>query len=241
MITCSNCGSSNIDFAKTCIKCGTLLQTNSPKRSKISQPTSGKNPSTSSQSSNYGRNQPQTSQRGQQSNNPTSYSSSKLNIGSFNISEIISTMTQGYKFGSSGSLLVLICFFLPWIFASCGGNQQVEFTGWELAAGTTIRSVFGTEPVEGNPILFLILIASLAVLTLAYFAYKRGFLSPIDGYGLIASGILSLLILVIQFSGLKDEAAQQNVYVEFRYGLWGTVLGYLAVIIGGFLNRKEST
>lgn len=155
------------------------------------------------------------------------------------MNEMIEKSSKGHKVGSSGAALAILCFFMPWMLVSCGG-QTAKISGWQLAAGTTIGSGFSAQQMEGKPILFLALLAAFGVIYLAYSAYKLGSLTPtMDGYGLIALGVLPLLILFISFSGVKDQAAQQGVYVEFQFGLWGAVLGYIAAIAGGVLNLRE--
>lgn len=153
--------------------------------------------------------------------------------------KIIEKFSKGYKLSSSGAALAILCFFLPWMLGSCGG-QTVTLSGWEMAAGTRVGQGFFVQQMEGTPILFLILLAAFCVIYLAYTAYNRGSLIPImDGYGPIALGVIPLLILLITFSGVKEQAAQQGIYVEFQFGLWGSVLGYLAAIAGGVLNLRE--
>lgn len=155
------------------------------------------------------------------------------------MNEMIEKSSKGHKVGSSGASLAILCFFLPWILVSCGG-QTAKVNGWDLASGTVIGSGFGAQQIEGKPILFLVLLAAFGVLFLAYTAFKRGSLTPtMDGYGLIALGVVPLLILFISFSGAKDQAAQQGIYIEYQVGLWGTVLGYIAAIAGGVLNLRE--
>lgn len=155
------------------------------------------------------------------------------------MNEMIQKSSKGHKVGSSGAALAILCFFMPWILVSCGG-QTTKVNGWDLASGTVIGSGFSAQQIEGKPILFLVLLAALGVLALAYFAFKRGSLTPVmDGYGLIALGAVPLLILFILFSGAKDQAAQQGVYLEYQIGLWGVVIGYIAAIAGGVLNLRE--
>lgn len=155
------------------------------------------------------------------------------------MNEMIEKSSKGHKVGSSGAALVILCFFMPWILVSCGG-QTAKVNGWDLASGTVVGSGFAAQQIEGKPILFLVLLAAFGVLYLAYTAFKRGSLTPMmDGYGLIALGAVPLLILFISFSGVKDQAAQQGIYVEFQVGLWGTVLGYIAAVAGGVLNLRE--
>lgn len=155
------------------------------------------------------------------------------------MNETIEKSSQGHKIGSSGAALAILFFFMPWMLVSCGG-ETVKVNGWKLAAGTTVGQGFYAQQIEGRPILFLVLLAAFGVIYLAYSAYKRGSLLPtMDGYGLIALGGLPLLILLISFSGVKDQAAQQGVYIEFQFALWGEVLSYIAVIAGGVLNLRE--
>ncbi len=155
------------------------------------------------------------------------------------MNEIIEKSSKGHKVGSSGAALAILCFFLPWMMVSCGG-QITEVNGWDLASGTVVGSGFAAQQIEGQPILYLVLLAAFGVLALAYFAFKRGSLTPVmDGYGLIALGAVPLLILFFQFSGVKDQAAQQGVYIEYQFGLWGIVIGYIAAIAGGVLNLRE--
>jgi len=155
------------------------------------------------------------------------------------MNEIIAKSSKGHKVGSSGAALAILCFFMPWLLVSCGG-QTAKVSGWDLAAGTTVGAGFSAQQIPGKPILFLVLLAAVGVIALAYLAYKRGTLMPkMDGYGLIGLGALALLILFISFSGAKEQGAQQGIYVDIEFGLWGAVIGYLGAIVGGVLNLRE--
>ena len=155
------------------------------------------------------------------------------------MNEMIQKSSKGHKVGSSGAALAILCFFMPWILVSCGG-QTTKVNGWDLASGTVIGSGFSAQQIEGKPILFLVLLAALGVLAFAYFAFKRRSFTPvIAGYGRIALGAFTLLVLFISFSGAKDQAAQQGVYLEYQIGLWGVVIGYIAAIAGGVLTLRE--
>lgn len=159
--------------------------------------------------------------------------------GKGNTSSIEARLSKGYKVGGAGASLALLCFFLPWILVSCG-SQTTRISGWGLAAGTSIRAGYTTQPIDGSPILFLVLFAAVGAAALAYFAYKRGRLNKIvDGFGLIAIGVAPLLILLLQFEGYDNSNSQMGIIIELQFGLWGTVLGYLAVITGGVLNLRE--
>jgi hypothetical protein len=147
-------------------------------------------------------------------------------------------LSSGHKVGGSGAALVLVAFFLPWILVSCNGQPVAELSGWQLAVGTTVGDGFGAQSIPGRPIFFLVALSAIAVLGLTYLAWQRGTLIPLDGFGLIGLGIAPLLILMYQFGDSQSEAAQQGFDLDFKYGLIGVVLGFLAVVIGGIMNMK---
>jgi len=153
-------------------------------------------------------------------------------------SPTVSKLSTGHKVGGSGALLAIICFFLPWVLVSCGG-QEYSINGWKLAAGGTIGQGMYASQINGKGIFFLVLLAGIIIIALVYMGYKRGTLNFLDGYGLIALGALPLVILLIEMPNLKDQANQQGLYVDYQFGLWAVVIGYIASIIGGALNLKK--
>jgi len=153
---------------------------------------------------------------------------------------MFSRLSRGYKVSTPGAGVAAICFFLPWILVSCNRQPVAQLSGWDLAAGTTVGSGFSAQQIPGTPLIFLVFLAALGVFALAYFALQRGYLTKLDGFGLIGIGALPLLMLFYQFSGSQAEAARQGYRIEFQYGLWGLVLGYIAVIVGGIMNWRES-
>lgn len=152
--------------------------------------------------------------------------------------DIVEKSSNGHKIGSVGAALAVLCFFLPWILVSCGG-QTISLNGWQLAAGTNIGTGYVSQRLPGKPILFLALLGGLGALGLAYLAYRRGRLTEMDGYGLIGIGAVPLLVLLTYFSGSQQQVSQQGMHMEFRFGLAGVIIGYLGVIAGGVLNQRE--
>lgn len=152
-----------------------------------------------------------------------------------------SALSKGHKVASPGAAVAVVCFFLPWILVSCGGQSVGSFSGWELAAGTTVRAGFSQQNVPGSPLLFLVLLAGLAALAVVYYAWKRGNATPTDSYALIGLGALPLVILFLQFSQSQSQAAQLGMKVDFQIGLWGVILGYIAVIVGGAIDLQRKT
>ncbi|MCL0052359.1 hypothetical protein M1M92_02645 [Peptococcaceae bacterium] len=156
---------------------------------------------------------------------------------------MLKKISKGYKVSSSGAILAIFCFFMPWFLVSCEGQLIANMSGWELAAGTTVGKGYFVLEVPGEPVLFLVLLAGIAVFLLGYFAYKRGMIKPLDGYGLIGLGVLPLLILFIYLFKFKEQVIEEGLQLECQFGswglvlgFWGVILGYIAVIIGGILN-----
>ena len=153
----------------------------------------------------------------------------------------VGNLSNGHKVSSLGAGVAVLCFFLPWVMVSCGNQPIASFSGWQLAAGTSVGSGFGASQLPGTPILFLALLAGAVVLALAYLALRRGRLTRLDGFGPIGLGSLTLLVLFAQFNTMQGEMGQQGVTATTQYGLWGTVLGYLAVVAGGIMNVRQPT
>jgi hypothetical protein len=148
-------------------------------------------------------------------------------------------LSKGSKIIGPAATVALVCFFLPWILVSCGGQPVASFSGWQLAAGGNVQTGFGAQPVEGSPELFLILLAALGCLALVYFVYQRQIAIRTVAYTAIGSAGLSLLILLAKFSGAQSRAAEVGITAQLQYGFWGTVLGNVAVIIGAVLDLME--
>jgi len=146
-------------------------------------------------------------------------------------------LSKGYKVAAPGACVAALCFFLPWFFVSCSGQPVRSFSGLEFATGTEVNG----QRISGSPELFLVLLCSLVVLTLAYFAWRRGHATTVEGVTLLGLGTLPLVLL-----WLKSFDAQSNMpsglqITEIQYGFWGTILGNIIVMVGGALNLIESS
>jgi hypothetical protein len=139
---------------------------------------------------------------------------------------------NGYKVASPGVLLILVCFFLPWVLQSCGGAPPQESSGWQLAIGNAAPG----ERYNGNLLIFLVPLAALVVAALAFRAMRRAYASGWDGYVPTGLGGLMLLFLYLQFGGPVSEGSTRQIL----YGLWGVVIGWMLVIAGGILNLFDA-
>lgn len=154
----------------------------------------------------------------------------------------VGSISTGHKISTSGAILAIIFFFMPWVITSCSG-LSVEQSGWDMAVGSTVDYGLwgGGQQIPGKPAFFIMLIVAFLVLVLSYLAYRRGVMIPmLDGIAVIGLGVIPLVVLLLAFMGMQSEAAQYNVNVKFEFGLWAVVLGYVAVIVGGGLNLLES-
>jgi|APCry1669189070_1035195.scaffolds.fasta_scaffold02567_1 zinc-ribbon domain len=146
---------------------------------------------------------------------------------------------NGIKITGPAAAAAVLCFFMPWVLVSCNNQPVASFSGWQLAAGGVVDSALGPMPLSGSPSIFLILLAALGALGLA-FAIHRGTLDLRRAtFGWIGLGTLSLLLLVFKFVGADSQASQQagaNIHVDLRFGYWGSFVSNIA-LIGGAIRE----
>ncbi len=152
-------------------------------------------------------------------------------------------MSTGHRLSSIGGAAVAICFFLPWAVISCGSQPVASVSGLDLAAGQ--MTLFpehggGMQDLEGggDPRLYLVPIAGLGAIALAVGALRRGGLTAVDRFGPVLCGALPLVLLVLKFVNAQSEAADAGFTISYQFGVWGVVLGSLAMIVGGVLNAQ---
>jgi hypothetical protein len=143
---------------------------------------------------------------------------------------MLKKLSSGYKITSSGLLVSLICFFLPWVMQSCGNEPMREYSGLQLAIGSGSAG----EGYKGN---VFVLLTFVAVFVILYFViqYTGGSLTTRDTYGILVTSAVVLLILFQQFLTAPSEGVNRQVL----YGLWGYITGWLLILIGGVVNLVE--
>lgn len=139
-------------------------------------------------------------------------------------------LSTGYKIVSPGLLLTLIFFFLPWVMQSCGNEPLQPYTGLQLALGSGEGDGY-----TGNIFVVLTLIAVFVILYFLIQADRRGSLIGQDTYGVVATSVAVLAILFQQFLTAPSEGVNR----EVLYGLWGYIVGWLLILIGGVVNIVE--
>jgi hypothetical protein len=146
------------------------------------------------------------------------------------------------KITGPAAAAAVLCFFMPWVLVSCNGQPVASFSGWQLAAGGVVDTALGPQPMAGSPSIFLILLAALASLGLAFVIYRGVFDIRRAAFGWVGLGALSLLLLVLKFVGAGSQASQQagvNVGIDLRFGYWGSFLANLA-LVGGAVRELRA-
>jgi len=153
---------------------------------------------------------------------------------------MLSKLTKGNKVVATAASVALVCFFLPWVLVSCGGQPVASISGWQLAAGGSINTGWSSQPIPGSPVLFLVLLAALASLASVYLVYKGQLKLRTAALTALASGAVALLTLLARFSGAQSETGSMGVSAQLEVGFWGTVLAHVAIVAGGLLDLKAA-
>src|SRR6185503_3060928 len=117
--------------------------------------------------------------------------------------DMLTKTSSGYKVASPGVLLVLVCFFLPWVLQSCGNAPPQEYSGWQLAVGNAAAG----ERYNGNLLIFIVPLAAIVVAVLAFRSIQRSYLSLWDGFVPTGLGGLVLIFLFLQFGRPVSEGS----------------------------------
>ncbi len=112
------------------------------------------------------------------------------------------------KLSPATLILVLICFFLPFVTFSCQGQRIASLSGMQLATGTTVQQpqMFGppkTQKIDAEPLASLALLCVLVGLGLSFLKGKKG------AVGSAALACLAVFLLVGLKSQLESDALQQ--------------------------------
>ena len=117
------------------------------------------------------------------------------------------------------ALIVIVSFFCPFFMVSCQGLEE-DISGFNLAQGTDYS--------DGNIIVLAIVVIAVAVFVVASVESLNPFSKMVN----IGGSAVGLMLLVYTYNSVMGEAQKQGVsrYIEVRYGFWGCVLGYAAIL-----------
>lgn len=160
----------------------------------------------------------------------------------------------GYKLSGGGATAVLAFFFAPWILFSCGNQPIGEFSGYDFASGRIFQEVAQARQFDTNNelvVLWLIPLISIIVLLIvgiglmrqsAFLDAKLDAFIMMGGAGVQLYFVLSkMLAISSRVNANPSDAALAGTFiqVEWRYGLFFSIIGALAVLVGGLLALRE--
>lgn len=117
-----------------------------------------------------------------------------------------------------GGLIIIVCFFLPWIRA-CDTN----ITGLQLA----------TDEDMGDPIIWLILIIGIVILV-GFFALKEK-----SRILTIISSVAGFAILLWKIFVPISRGEMRELGLSILAGGYGTILGLILALLGELIKKKE--
>ena len=139
---------------------------------------------------------------------------------------IWSQLTDGNRLASTGILFSTFGFFSTWAAI--------------FPTATTYANYSGLTFASASPSLYFVFIAGLSAAGLLYLAFRYGQLRSLDTYGYIAIAIFALFILGTQVFAHVTSDDFAGFVVEYRPAIWAVILGHVAIIVGGYLNLRES-
>lgn len=150
-------------------------------------------------------------------------------------------LSNGGKAIGGGGAVGALCFFLPWVLVSCGGQPVATLSGWQLAAGGTIKTAYGSSPIPGSaPELFLVLLAALGCIGLVALVATGQLPRRTGAYIAIGLAAVSVLIMFVKLQGAQSGQSQALASAQLQYGFWGSLLAYVAVIVGAVIDLGET-
>ena len=137
------------------------------------------------------------------------------------------------RFSPSLFIIILICFFLPFIDISCSGHKVISFTGIQMVTGTTIQqpSMFGnetkSEKVNPEPLAIITLVCVIIGLILSFIKNRKSAILPVISAGI---GTATLLMLKAKIDNQILLVGGGALQVEYDIGYWSILLLFIAAI-----------
>ena len=123
----------------------------------------------------------------------------------------------------AGAGIVLICFFLPWVNYSCGGEVK-KYSGADIGGITWA--------------VFIAAIIILAAHFLLASAKKNNLSLPV----VLISAFTGLGVMLFKYLKFADaEEGPVGAIQSIQFGLILTIIGFILVIIGAFTSRQNSS
>ena len=146
------------------------------------------------------------------------------------------------KISRATFIIAIICFFLPWIQVSCG-SHHADFSGIDFVTGKTLSNGKHIHPIHEVVFAFLLALAGIAIT----FARGKFANTKIVSIGTAVVSAIGFLLLY-RFKGQLHNAflidqeqgyILPNVELHFRYGLYLTMLSFVAAFLIGVYSLKR--
>ena len=134
-----------------------------------------------------------------------------------------------------GAVLVLVSFFLPWIRFADGTRTLATLSGLQIASGTSLRVVEGAELFRGSPLVLLAPLVGILVLVRVFFAYRREYVTQVDGFVAMGLSLVALILLWVRSGVVQENAEEQGLLLQQLPGLLGTYLALAGLFVSGIL------
>ena len=141
----------------------------------------------------------------------------------------------------AAGLVLLGCFFLPWLRFVIAADQRValSLTGLQGATMPVVETTDGGLLYRSSFWLYLAPIAGLFALALALLSLLPGRSASWHGLLAITMGAFAAVALWGAFSAAQEVAEKQKVVVEAHWGLSLTFLALLLLLVGGLALLRE--
>lgn len=143
-------------------------------------------------------------------------------------------------------VLIIICFFMPFVNLSCSGQTIMSLTGFQLITGADIKdqNMFGDvngtqtkqEKVDSQPLALFALIAAIAGLGLSFIRKKS---LAIVNVVISALGAVFLLLLKFNLDSDAELSGQNIITLDYQAGYWLAFLLFLGAVVLYWLIFSE--
>jgi len=166
-------------------------------------------------------------------------------------------MDQVKKFSPAPFVIIIFCFFLPFVNITCGGQSVMSLTGIQLITGAEVKPQgmfdqknFPEDPagqnkdklnvdenIDSQPMALLAIIMAAAALGLSF--VRKKIMALIS---MIASilGAAFLLLLKAKLDSDTPAEAQMVIQVEYQFAYWLALLLFAVGAVLQWFNFRES-
>lgn len=161
-------------------------------------------------------------------------------------------MDQIKKLSPAAFAVIIICFFLPFVSITCGGQSVMTLTGIKLITGaeykaqnmfdqqTMMDDTMGMkkeqENIDPQPMALLALLMAVAGAGLSFIRKK---MTAIICAVVSVLGAVFLLLLKASLDGDIPSEAEMVVSIEYQFGYWLALLLFIAEAVLQWLSYKD--